>query len=102
MCCRTMSLARRLSGRGPLGVCHQVQERDTAKHDKLINHKNPKGITPLIAAANSNHAVIVGLLLEKGADRTLADKDGDTAASFYVPKAPTEEAKAQLRALLAK
>ena len=54
-------------------LLHQVQERDTAKHDKLINHKNPKGITPLIAAANSNHAVIVGLLLEKGADpaRTL-------------------------------
>ena len=41
------------------------------------------------------------LLLEKGADRTLADNDGDTAASYYVPEAPTEEAKAQLRALLA-
>ena len=39
------------------------------------------------------------MLLEKGADRTLADNDGDTAVSYYVPKAPTEKA-AQLRALL--
>ncbi len=30
-----------------------------------------------------------------------SDNDGDTAASFYVNKAPTEEAKAQVRKLLA-
>ena len=44
--------------------------------------------------------LLLKLLLEKGADRTLADHDGDAAAS-YVERAPTEEAKAQLRALLA-
>ena len=52
-------------------------------------------------------AAICGLVKEKErkaamrADRTLADNDGDTAASYYVKNAPTEEAKAQLRALLA-
>ena len=30
----------------------------------------------------------------------LADKDGDTASSYYVSKAPTEEAMMQLFALL--
>ena len=47
---------------------------------------------------------VARLLLENGADRTLADKDdnGDTAASYYMPKAPTESVRVQLRKLLAK
>ena len=52
-------------------------------------------------ACQQGHVEAARLLLEKGADRTLADNDGDTAASYYVNEAPTEEAKEQLRALLA-
>ena len=41
------------------------------------------------------------LLLEKGADRTLRDKDGDTALEWVELKEDVpEETKAELRALL--
>ena len=64
-----------------------------------VDAKNKKGTTALMGTCMLGHVEAAQLLLEKGADRTLADNDGDAAAS-YVERAPTE-AKAQLRALLA-
>ena len=44
---------------------------------RLLDHKG-NGITALHAAANSDYAGMVQLLIEKGADPTLADADGAT------------------------
>ena len=51
-------------------------------------------------ACQQGHVEAARLLLEKGADRTLVDDDGDTAESYYVNMAPAEE-KHELRALFA-
>ena len=65
-----------------------------------VDAKDEHGQTPLVRACLTGHVEAARLLLEKGADRTLKTKNGNTAATA-VQYAPTEEAKAQLRALLA-
>ena len=49
--------------------------------------------TPLMMAAAEGQVEIVNALLEKGADPTLKDKDGDTALSFAVQKGHDEVAE---------
>ena len=58
------------------------------------------GRTPLMMACKGGHVEAARLLLEKGADRTLREEQGDTAREIVELDAP-EEAKAELRALLA-
>ena len=66
-----------------------------------VDAKDKKGATALMAACSGGHVEAARLLLEKDADRSLADNDGNTAASYHVNKAPSEEAMAQLIELLA-
>src|SRR5210317_806696 len=46
---------------------------------KVNVQSNKRGFTALIAAAAAGNAKLVGLLLDHGADKALADKDGKTA-----------------------
>ncbi len=64
--------------------------------------KDKTGRTPLIAACCEGHVEAARLLLEAGADRTLRDsKFNETALEWVDAGNAPEEAKAQLRALLA-
>ena len=67
-----------------------------------MDAKDERGGTALMRACIKGHVKVARLLLENGADRTLADNSGDTAASYYMSKAPTETVRVQLRKLLAK
>lgn len=47
-----------------------------------INHKNDKGLTPLMLAVINNNVDLVKILLEKGADINAIDKQGNTALIY--------------------
>lgn len=49
-----------------------------------INYQNPYGNTALYLAANHNHLSIVNLLLVHGADKTLTNVEGKTAADAAI------------------
>lgn len=51
----------------------------TCTHTKL-NHADKSGRTPLIYSAHKGSDKCVAVLLELGADWTVADKNGNTAA----------------------
>jgi ankyrin repeat protein len=59
-----------------------------------IDARDDRGRTPLMIAAGLGHDEVVDLLLGRGADRTLRDKGGQTAADL----APTEALKGKLAA----
>ena len=65
-----------------------------------VNWQRGDGATALMRSCVGGHPAVARLLLEKGADRTLADENGHTAA-YFVQEAEKEEAKEELRALLA-
>ena len=46
---------------------------------KPLNIQNNHGSTPLLMAAEYGHLECVELLVDKGADRSKKDNDGDTA-----------------------
>jgi len=61
-------------------LLRSIYERSSEMHEKLLNHVDQRmGITPLIAAANSNWPGMVALLLEKHADPTKVGKNGGSA-----------------------
>ena len=68
--------------------------------DAAVDAQSKSGGTALMWACQGGHLEAARLLLEKGADRTLADENGHTAA-YFVQEAEKEEAKEELRALLA-
>ena len=87
---------------GHLEVVRLLLERGAAVDAK----DGDMGETPLMKACYNGHVEAARLLLEKSADVNVADMHGQTSLMFgrhayYVDHAPTEEAKAQLRALLA-
>ena len=47
-----------------------------------IDDQDNRGRTPLMIAAELNHAVAVDLLLARGADKSLHDKQGKSAADL--------------------
>ena len=57
-----------------------LRKMDCEKREKLINHEGHKdtGVTPLHAAAISDYAGVVQLLIESGADATKANNDRTT------------------------
>ena len=57
-----------------------LRKMDCEKREKLINHEGHKdtGVTPLHAAATSDYAGVVQLLIESGADATKANNDRTT------------------------
>ena len=65
-----------------------------------VDAKDKNGVSALMMACTNGHVDAARLLLEEGADRSLRVPDGRIAADL-VQYAPTKEAKAQLRALLA-
>lgn len=68
---------------------------------KNINHVNNKGVSALTLAVRSNTPEVVALLIAKGADVNVVDKNGDNLAAYliqgYAPqRAEAYEAKAKL------
>ncbi|KAL6826530.1 ankyrin repeat-containing domain protein [Trichoderma camerunense] len=57
--------------------------------DDDVNKPDNNGITPLISACDTGHVRVVKLLLQHGADKTAAGKDGATAAEVAAKKGHT-------------
>ena len=67
-----------------------------------VDARREDGGTALMVACECGHVEAARLLLEKGADRTLRDSEfNETALEWIDAGNAPEEAKAQLRALLA-
>jgi ankyrin repeat protein len=47
-----------------------------------LDDQDNRGRTPLMIAAELNHTVAIDLLLARGADKTLRDKEGKSAADL--------------------
>ena len=80
-----------------------IRDRLLLEKGAAVNAQSEKGFTALMKACWTGHLEAARLLLEQGADRTLKANSGHTAMTLadvdYDNK--SEEAKAQLRALLA-
>ena len=84
-------------------ACHQGHveaARLLLEKGAAVDAKDGRGGTALMQACMAGQVEAARLVLEAGADRSLRMPDGRMAADL-VQYAPTEEAKAQLRALLA-
>ena len=67
-----------------------------------IDHQNKKGITALHWACKFSNVEVAKLLLERGANKNLRDKDGDglqNASDYYLKNSVRKE---ELLALLAR
>jgi uncharacterized protein len=64
-------------------ACRRGDVADVSKmcelFPELINESDPRGFTPLIISAYSNQPEIVKILLQHGADISIADAAGNTA-----------------------
>lgn len=70
---------RWVSGLGYGGKKATIIAKHLVKYGANIHTKNKKGVTPLMAAASSNRLEVVQYLLDKGADHSAKDNDGNTA-----------------------
>lgn len=62
-----------------------------------IDDQDNRGRTPLMIASELNHTIAVELLMARGADRSLRDKQGKTAADLTTLTALREKLMAQAR-----
>jgi ankyrin repeat protein len=62
-----------------------------------IDDRDNRGRTPLMIASELNHTIAVELLLARGADKSLRDKQGKTAADLTTLTALREKLIAQAR-----
>jgi ankyrin repeat protein len=62
-----------------------------------IDDQDNRGRTPLMIASELNHTMAVELLLARGADKSLRDKQGKTAADLTTLTALREKLMAQAR-----
>ncbi|KAG8531321.1 uncharacterized protein KY384_002950 [Bacidia gigantensis] len=77
--------------RGSISVVSELlaagaRDPDHARFRTFLNQRNHLGKTALMDAAERNQADIVSMLLEKGADWSLGDKDDRTALHFCASK----------------
>ncbi len=74
------------------------------KNVKNINQTNSKGVSALAMAVSNNSPEAVQLLLDKGADSKVVDKNGDNLIAYlfqaYSPQR-AEEFEAKLKVLTA-
>ena len=84
-----MSMSTWCSVQGLAGAANwmMIQAKEEMTHvQRFHNYVNAQGklegFTALMTAAAEGHVKIVELLLAHGADATMTDTDGDTAASF--------------------
>lgn len=59
-------------------LLREVEKRHPEQLALLVNHKNRRGLTALMAAARSNYSTTVGLLIEANADVLSQNKSGET------------------------
>lgn len=75
--------------RGPPCIdLHKAADAGSAKrllacmaHVDNVNQADPKGFTPLVLAAAKGHAHVVGILLDKGANPSLANNEAALVVS---------------------
>ena len=62
----------------------EEQRRKQAVAQRLLDHQDDKGVTALMAAARSNHASMVALLLTAGADDALKSNEPACATAYFM------------------